>query len=212
MTSFWLVRHGQTDWNLAGRWQGQSPDAPPLNEAGRAQVLALQCQMKGLPISAIYASDLLRSRQTGELLAAPLGLQVILEPGLREMNLGNWEGMHSEEIKARFPHDLAERDRDPLHAPAPGGESPVQMAVRVVAAANKIGMRHCGETVMLVAHGVSLAILTCISLGIPLKKVYEYVPQNAKLFNIQWKALAETYKFSRGIDFGKDSLVVKSEI
>jgi broad specificity phosphatase PhoE len=209
MTSFWLVRHGQTDWNLAGRWQGQSPDAPPLNRVGRKQVLALCSKLKHLPISAIYASDLVRSQQTAELLAAPLGMQVILEPRLREMHLGDWEGMFSEEIRARYPHELDERARDPIHTAAPGGESPVQMAARVVAAANEIGIRHCGETVMLVAHGVSLAVLTCLSLGIPLEKLYQYVPENAKLFRIEWKIPGERnifYTLAR-----KSSLSAKME-
>ena len=191
MTSFWLVRHGQTDWNLAGRWQGQAADAPPLNDAGKAQALSLQGQIKNIPISAIYASDLLRARQTAELLAEPLGLPVILEPRLREMNLGAWEGMLSDEIKARYPHELAERSRDPVHTQAPGGESPLQVAARVIAAANEIGVRHRDETVMIVAHGVPLAVLTCLSRDIPMERLYEFVPENAKLIPIEWKALQE---------------------
>jgi len=191
MTSFWLVRHGQTDWNLTGRWQGQAPDAPALNEAGRSQVLSLQDQIKNMPISAMYASDLLRARQTAELLAEPLGLQVIFEPRLREMDLGAWEGMLSDEIKARFPHELAERSRDPVHTQAPGGESPLQVAARVVAAANTIGVRHSDEAVMIVAHGVPLAVLTCLALDIPMERLYEFVPDNAKLIHVEWKAPQE---------------------
>jgi broad specificity phosphatase PhoE len=211
MTSFWLVRHGQTDWNLTGRWQGQSPEAPPLNENGRAQVLALGSQLKDLSISAIYASDLLRTQQTAELLAKPLGLQVILEPRLREMNLGEWEGMYSDEIETRFPRELAKRARDPVHTPAPGGESPAQMVTRVLAAANHIEMRHCGETVMLVAHGVSLAILTCISQGIPMERVYDYVPENAKLLRVEWKPPHQANEFSRWKDHRKNILLVQDE-
>ena len=119
MTSFWLVRHGQTDWNLAGRWQGQSPDAPPLNEVGLEQVLALRPDLKNIRLSAIYTSDLLRARRTAEVLAEPLGLDVILEPRFREMDLGVWEGMLGEEIKAKFPEELAKRTLDPVHTPAP---------------------------------------------------------------------------------------------
>jgi broad specificity phosphatase PhoE len=101
MTSFWLIRHGQTDWNLSGRWQGQAEQAPGLNSTGRAQALAVSKLLPNMNFSAIYSSDLLRARQTAELLAIPQGLTVKLEPRLREMNLGAWEGMLSSDIEAQ---------------------------------------------------------------------------------------------------------------
>jgi broad specificity phosphatase PhoE len=188
MTDLWLVRHGQTDWNIAGRWQGQSPDAPALNAVGRAQAFALQDQIKNAKISAVYTSDLPRSRQTAELIAPVLGPRVTPEPRLREMHLGRWEGMLSSDIKAQFRKELAERADDPLHARAPGGESPLEVARRVVAAVDEIAVRHREESVLIVAHGISLAIITCIVQGIGLEKLYEYIPDNAKLFRFKWKA------------------------
>jgi broad specificity phosphatase PhoE len=201
MTSFLLVRHGQTDWNLAGRWQGQSPDAPPLNQTGRAQVLALRNELRDAPISAIYASDLLRTRQTAELLAKPLGLQVIPEPRLREMDLGEWEGMLSNEIKARYPRALAERARDPVNTQAPGGEALIQVVERCMAAADEIAARHPDETVMVVAHGVSLAALICLSQGLPLEVLYENIPENARSFHIEWRALGEINNISPWLNY-----------
>jgi broad specificity phosphatase PhoE len=187
VTDFWLVRHGQTDWNLTGRWQGQSSDAPSLNETGRKQSLALRDQLQHVQFSAIYSSDLLRSRQTAELIANRLHLGITLESRLREMNLGAWEGMLSDEIKCQYPRELAERTCNPLHARAPGGESPLQVARRVIAAADEIGRRRHDKPVIIVAHGISLAIITCLARGIPLDKLYEYVPDNAKLSHVQWK-------------------------
>lgn len=187
-TDLWLVRHGQTDWNLTGRWQGQAPDAPALNEAGRAQALALRPQLREGLFSAIYASDLLRSRQTAELIAEPLGLAVTLESRLREMDLGDWEGLFSEEIHARYPQELAERARDPFHTRAPRGESPQDVAKRVVSAVDDIVSRHCGESVLIVAHGISLAVITCLARGIPLDHLYEYIPDNARPFHLEWEA------------------------
>ena len=78
MTRLWLLRHGQTDWNVEGRWQGQTERAPGLNAVGRAQALAIRGQLKEARFSAIYSSDLLRSQQTAEWLAEPLGLNVAL--------------------------------------------------------------------------------------------------------------------------------------
>jgi broad specificity phosphatase PhoE len=208
MTGFWLVRHGQTDWNLAGRWQGQSPDAPPLNQTGRAQVLALRGHLKNLQVSAIYSSDLLRSRETAEIIAKQIDRPVILDTRLREMGLGLWEGMCSDEIQARYPQELAERLRDPLNACAPQGESPRQVAGRVAAAANEIGRIHLGGSVLIVAHGISLAILVCLSQGISLEKVYEYVPPNAKLLPVEWKLSESVLGPSRWQSSGKVSLSV----
>ena len=189
MTRLWLVRHGQTDWNLTGRWQGQAPDAPGLNETGYAQALALYEQLKEIKISAIYSSDLLRARQTAELIAEPLGLPVTLEPRLREINLGVWEGMPSEEIKANFPKELASRARNPFHERAPNGESPREVAERVFMAINEIVNKHRDEFVLIVAHGISLAVIICQAEGFPMKDVYLHTPDNAKPYHVQWNSL-----------------------
>jgi broad specificity phosphatase PhoE len=209
MTGFWLVRHGQTDWNLTGRWQGQSPDAPPLNETGRVQVLALRSQLKNIQVSAIYSSDLLRSRETAEIIAKQIDRPVIFDSRLREMSLGLWEGMCSDEIKACYSQELAERVRDPLNTCAPQGESPRQVAERVAAAANEMGSIHRGESILIIAHGISLAILICLSQGISLEKVYEYVPPNAKLIPVKWTLSESVLASSRWQLSGKLSLSVR---
>jgi len=187
VTELWLVRHGQTDWNLAGRWQGQAPHAPGLNETGFAQALAAREQLRDKRFSAIYSSDLPRSYQTAELLAEPLGLIVALEPRLREINLGVWEGMLSNEIAAQYPQELAERDRDPLHTSAPQGESPLEVAERVLAAVADIVKEYPSESVLIVAHGVSLAVIICQAQGMPLDEVYAHIPENAKPYCVTWK-------------------------
>ena len=187
VSNLWLARHGQTDWNLQGRWQGQSPDAPPLNEAGRAQALAILDQAQDLDFSAIYSSDLPRAQQTAELVAGPLSLPLTLEPSLREMDLGVWEGMLYEDIRSRFPGEYALRSHDPMYTRAPCGESPMDVAERVIPVMDEIAARHPGESVLIVSHGISLAILACHARGIPLDNVYEHVPENAKLYHIEWK-------------------------
>jgi len=184
----WLIRHGQTDWNLIGRWQGQTRHAPGLNDTGRAQALAVRNQLKDANFSAIYSSDLLRARQTAELIAEPLGLTVVLEPRLREINLGAWEGMFSGEIEAQYSRELTERVRDPFNTRAPQGESPSDMMERVVVAVNDIAEEHTDESVIIVSHGVSLAIIICHTQGLPLNEVYEHVPENAKPYRVEWNS------------------------
>ena len=180
MTKFWLVRHGQTDWNVSGRWQGQSSSAPGLNVVGVAQAQALREQLRGLHFSAIYSSDLLRARQTAALIAEPRGLAVSLEPRLREIHLGVWEGMLSAEILARYPLELEERQRDPLHARPPGGESVAALALRALAAVRDIAAAGPDAQVLIVAHGVALAVLICQAAGVSLAEVYQYIPDNAR--------------------------------
>ena len=186
MTELWLVRHGQTDWNLTGRWQGQASNAPGLNDTGHAQVLTICEQLKGSEFSAIYSSDLLRARQTAEMIAESLGLPVTLEWGLREINLGEWEGMPSEEIEAKYPKELAARAQNSFYERAPNGESPHEVADRVLKAINEIANKHLGESVMIVAHGISLAVIICHSEGFPMEDVYQHIPNNAQPYRVQW--------------------------
>jgi broad specificity phosphatase PhoE len=151
----------------------------------------------GRHISAVYSSDLLRARQTAELLADPLGLPVYLDPRLREMDLGTWEGLLSSEISARFPHLLVERDCNPLQASAPQGETPGCVAGRVASALDDIVMNHCGEPVLIVAHGLSLAAILCLARGIRLEHVYDHVPGNATLLHVEWAARLHAVELNR---------------
>ncbi|NCP87593.1 MAG: alpha-ribazole phosphatase [Anaerolineae bacterium CG_4_9_14_3_um_filter_57_17] len=184
MTELWLVRHGQTDWNLAGKWQGQSPQAPGLNDTGRAQAIAVRQQLRFIKFDAIYSSDLLRARQTAELVAEPLRLSITLEPRLREMNLGAWEGMLASEIEAQYPLELAERTRNPPTERAPGGESPREVAARVLRAVNEIVRRHHAASILIVSHGISLAVMICHANGLLLKDVYQHIPENTQPVHI----------------------------
>lgn len=186
MTELWLVRHGQTDWNLTGRWQGQATNAPGLNSVGHAQTLVLAGQLPRERFSTIFSSDLLRAYQTAELLAESLNLIVTLEPRLREINLGLWEGMLSKDIEARYPRELSQRSHDPLLSHAPQGESVMDVVERVRAAVIDIVAAHRDGPVLIVAHGVTLAIIICLAQGIPLTQVYEHIPENAQPHLVEW--------------------------
>jgi uncharacterized phosphatase len=140
MTAILLARHGQTDWNRTGRYQGWAD--PPLNDTGRAQARELADQLRSTPFDAVYSSDLRRARETAEILAEPHGVPVIVEPGLREVNVGAWSGLTRAQVEARFPN--GERPR---------GETREQHTARVLAAAEEIARAHPGERLLLVSHG-----------------------------------------------------------
>jgi len=140
MTTLLLVRHGETDWNRAGIWQGWAD--PPLNESGRAQARALAEELRATPFDAVYTSDLRRAKETAEILAAAHGVPVHVDADLREIDVGSWSGLTREDIRRRFPD--GER---------PDGETHEQHAARVLAAVERIARDNRGRRVLVVSHG-----------------------------------------------------------
>jgi probable phosphoglycerate mutase len=139
VTTLLLARHGETEWNLDGRWQGWAD--PPLNETGRAQARALAEQLRTTPFDAVYSSDLLRAHETAEIVAAPHGVPVLADPELREIDVGSWSGLTKAEIDERFGGERAD------------GETREQHQARVLHAVEQIARRHTGERVLIVTHG-----------------------------------------------------------
>lgn len=145
-----LVRHGQTDWNAAGRWQGHTD--VPLNPAGVAQALALAERLRAEGVGGIATSDLLRARGTAEIVGRALGLAVgLVDADLRERAYGEWEGLTRRECEARYPDAWARHVGDPRSAP-PGGESTEALLARVVPAIHRAAER-LSSPALLVTHG-----------------------------------------------------------
>lgn len=143
-----LVRHGESVWNMEGRWQGQAD--PPLSEAGAAQARLAADALDGFS-GRIVSSDLMRARRTAEIIAETLGLgEVHVVPGVREIDVGAWSGLTHAEIEARFPGQL-ERYRAGALAGPPGGESRAVFLERVLAALDDIA--GAGERTLVVTHG-----------------------------------------------------------
>lgn len=151
MTTLLLARHGETDWNRELRIQGSSDIA--LNELGRDQARALAGELAAVELDAIYTSDLVRARETAEAVAAAHGLDVRVDPRLRERSFGSWEGLTREDI-AEFPegsrHD---------------GESDDEVRARVLAAIEDIAAEHPGRQVLVVSHGGALNTLWHHAIG-----------------------------------------------
>jgi broad specificity phosphatase PhoE len=111
-----------------------------------------------------------------------------LEPRLREMNLGAWEGMLSSDIETQYPRELIERKQNPFDTHAPQGESPRKVSERVFAVVNGIAGKYPDDSVLIVSHGVSLAVIICHAQGILMEEVYEHVPDNARPYYVTWKS------------------------
>lgn len=176
MTEMWLVRHGQTEWNLGNIVQGQVDI--PLNETGIAQATTLARNIADTKFDAIYSSDLIRAQQTARIIAEQLNLTVHLDPRLREIKQGVWEGHPIEKIIAENPEIFKRGDVDPTIPRAAGAESLAEVIIRIVAAANDILAQHDGQRVLLSSHGLALAALYCVANHIPVCEVGHYIPDN----------------------------------
>jgi probable phosphoglycerate mutase len=183
VTTFLIVRHGETDWNVAGRLQGWRDS--PLTPAGRAQAQALAGRLAGEPIDALVASDLGRTRATAAPIAAALGLPVAPEPGLRERCYGILEGMTWAEIEhahASVYGRLIARDQD---YPVPEGESGVQFRDRVSGAFERLAAEHGDRRVAVVTHGGVLGIVYRRAHGIPLEHPRTFSVPNAAVNRVR---------------------------
>jgi broad specificity phosphatase PhoE len=171
VTTLLLVRHGETDWNRDGRWQGHSDT--PLNAAGREQARRVAAELRD--VDAVYSSDLARARETAEILAEQLGLEVHLEPRLRERGFGAWEGKTSAEIEAEFRDEHARW----LAGEAPGAadaEPFGDFAARVQSFVEDLLERHPGETVLVVAHGGSARAVAALAKGLDYVRDHRLIP------------------------------------
>ncbi|MFK7800551.1 MAG: histidine phosphatase family protein [Anaerolineae bacterium] len=160
-TTIILIRHGQTDWNLQGRWQGDTDI--PLNATGKAQARALSARLVSWPIENLYSSDLQRAAETAATLGDSLGLEPILDAGWRERNLGELEGLTRVEIAEKYPHLTLPRQ----FVETREGEIYTVFKKRVVSAFARIMEKHTGQTTAVVSHSASLRVLISHVLEIP---------------------------------------------
>ena len=171
VTTLLLVRHGETDWNRDGRWQGQSDTQ--LNEVGRAQAAQVAEELDGIDVA--YSSDLARARETAAILVGGLGLDVRVDERLRERGFGAWEGKTTPEIEAEFAD---------AHARWAAGEGPgaddaeafADFAGRVAGFLEDVLARHPDETVLVVAHGGSIRVIHALASGLDYVRDHRSIP------------------------------------
>jgi probable phosphoglycerate mutase len=154
VTQLLLARHGETDWNRDRRFQGHAD--PPLNDAGREQARALAEELAGERIDFVYTSDLVRAHETAEIVAARLGADVVARSELREIDVGDWEGLTWPEIEERHPEGARS-----WHEHGHGwksGETYDQLGERIIAALRRIAADHPAQRVLVVGHGGTVRV------------------------------------------------------
>jgi broad specificity phosphatase PhoE len=149
VTTILLARHGETDWNREGRFQGHAD--PPLNRTGRAQAVDLSAALMAEQLAAVYSSPLRRALETAEVLAASHGLEPVPVDDLREVDVGSWSGLTRAEVEERFPAQFA-RWLD-YGQGWEDGETYEEMGRRAVDALLLLAAAHDGERVLAVTHG-----------------------------------------------------------
>lgn len=179
-----LIRHGALAGDAAHRFVGQID--LPMSAEGEEQIRGLARRLGDVAPSAIYCSDLGRSRRTAELLAGGRTIPLYIRPGLREIGLGAWEGLPRREVAERWPAEYEQRGRDIADFRPPGGESFADLASRVLNVWQDIAAESSLGTIAIAAHaGVNRAIL-CHVLGMPLSNLFRLAQPHGCLNVIEW--------------------------
>jgi broad specificity phosphatase PhoE len=161
-----LVRHGETSWNQQRRIQGGSTETL-LSEIGKKQVKNLGLALKAEPVTAIYSSPLKRALDTANAISRHHKLKVQIEPELRELEVGDFEGISVETLTTDFSHFLVHWREGQGSEQLPGGESLVDLQGRSWGIVQRIvALQHEG-TVVIVSHYFAIVTIICAALGLP---------------------------------------------
>ncbi|GAA1340291.1 histidine phosphatase family protein [Arthrobacter roseus] len=181
---FW--RHGRTDWNSQGRFQGQ--EDIPLDDTGRDQARRSALLLQQLAPSRIVSSDLLRAQETATALASLCGLELTTDARLRETYAGRWQGKTFAEIGEQFPEEQAKWHAGSVTARAGGGERRVDVGQRMAAAVlEAVEEMAPDETLLIVSHGGAIRVALAAVLGLP----QEYWGVISGVTNCHWSVLEE---------------------
>ena len=184
-TTALLLRHGQTELSVQKRFSGTGDQ--PLTEHGRLQAAAAAARLAGSGATAVVSSPVRRARETAELVAAGLGVDVAFEGGLRETDFGDWEGCTFAEVKERWPTDLDAWLADPAVAP-PFGESFDQTTTRVRQARARLLAAYGGQRIVVVSHVTPIKTLLRLALDAPPSALYRIHLDLTCLSEVQWFA------------------------
>ena len=181
-----LVRHGKTQWNAEGRYQGKMDI--PLNEEGNEQARRVGEALKAFPVKAVYSSPLSRCRETAEEIAKHHGLEVKVKEGFKEIDHGQWEGMLAKEVEEKYPELLKLWREKPSQVKMPGGETLKDVYDRAVEAFNEVVSAHSDEDlIVIVGHDATNKVLMCHLLGTDLDKFWAFKQANCGITVLEYQ-------------------------
>jgi Fructose-2,6-bisphosphatase len=190
LTSFTVVRHGETEWNKTGLHQGVLDS--PLTEKGIAQAHNVACSLQKHNFQMLYSSDLGRAATTARIIAATLNLDIVFDQRLRERNLGCLGGLTLEQFKEQYPEDCDQYLAGDPDYIIPGGESVRQSYERSIACFEELAVRHSNESILIITHEFILDYLFRHTFDIPLQQKRRFVLKNCSInrflkFEDDWK-------------------------
>ena len=177
--TIYIVRHGQTEWNLLGKTQGHGNS--DLTQKGIEQAELLADSMTKYPIDYIYSSDLGRAYQTAEIIGNKLNIEVEKTEALREMNFGTWEGRIIKDIIEEDPELYKMWRNEPHLAKIPQGETLSQIKERTDAFIKEINEKYDGKHIVLVTHSLCARIMLLSFLDSDVKNIYRINQANTAL-------------------------------
>lgn len=172
MTTVIFVRHGQSEFNLARRFTGRTDVG--LTELGRKQAESTAKELQKYHVTRIYSSPLKRALETAKPAAKLLGLEICPEPGLCEIDAGEWEGLPFETIEAKYPAEFAHLHGDRSLLQLPGGESMRQLYDRVTACVDRLVRENPGGCILLFSHALPLRSMICYWQGAPFANIGQF--------------------------------------
>lgn len=182
-TTVLLVRHGQANSNVTGYYMGWSNE--DLSEIGYTQVRSLSSRLASLPIASVYSSPLQRTCTTATILAKPHGLEVETSDDIIEIHLGDWQGLHIDEVGQRWPELWQQSRIDPSEITMPNGESFQQVTERAIRGFDKIVAANHGKQVIIVSHEIVVKVLVAHALGVSNSIYRRFEINNASLSAIR---------------------------
>lgn len=157
-TTLYVVRHGQTEWNLEKRLQGHQDS--PLTQLGREQASQLCNRLRNEDIDMIYCSESKRTRDTADLIKGSRSIPVVLKQEFKELNLGDWEGLQHHEVIDQEPESWDHFWNSPhLYVPNEKGESYQQLKDRAIPVVEKIINEQQGKTILIVTHQITTKMI-----------------------------------------------------
>lgn len=181
-----LVRHGESEWNRIGRYQGQHDS--PLSELGLAQADALANRLASETLDAIYSSPLQRARRTADAIARfHPSLAIQDDPALLEIHHGDWQGLYAADVRERFGEGLEEWRSFPTRSQMPNGESFSNILKRTLNFRERICREHSDEaTVVISTHDVVVKILIAEALGMHMDRINRLWITNASISVVEY--------------------------
>lgn len=183
--TFYIVRHGQTNWNILGKTQGHGNS--DLTKKGEEQALELAEAMLNYPIDLIYSSDLGRAVQTAEIVGQKIGIEVNQTPSLREMGFGAWEGLLIEEIKKDHLDTYTTWRNEPHLVNIEGGETLHIIKERVDSFIKEINEKYDNKHILLVSHSVTVRVMLLSFLNSGMENIYRIKQDNTALNMVEFR-------------------------